>query len=74
MADTYFLTTPDFPNLTFLQHHIKGTLRVADNSTGLAVPWEHWPASIRPLAPSPTFTLPSDLISINSTPTRNPCP
>ena len=30
MADTYSLTTPDFPNLTFVQHHIRGTLRATD--------------------------------------------
>jgi hypothetical protein len=74
MADTYSLTTPDYPNLTFLQHHIRGTLRVSDNCTGLTVPWEQWPAAIRPLVPPPTFTPPADVVSINSTPPPNPLP
>ena len=72
MADTYSLTNPDFPNLTFLQHHIRGTLRVTDNSTGLPLPWAHWPSSVRPLVPPPTFDIPTDVVSIHSTPTPMP--
>jgi hypothetical protein len=40
MADSYTLTNPDYPDLAFHQHHIRGTQRVVDNSTGMDIPWE----------------------------------
>ena len=62
-ADCYTLNNPEYPNLTFHQHHLHGTQRVVEDSTGLDLPWELWPDPIRPLIPPPlalTFNHPAN--------------